>query len=154
MAENAKRLYEAMYLVDSAWATADWDGVIQAINTIMTRTQAEVVNIRKWDERRLCYDMAGRKRGLYILSYFYCLPEKITQIERDVQLNEMLLRVLVLRADHVTPEDMEAPTPALRAQIPAQEEPPPVNDEQKNADIEKSDVETVSAIKIDAEPEN
>jgi len=164
LAENAKRLYEAMYLVDAAWATANWDELIKTLNTIMDRAEADVVNIRKWDERRLCYAVAGRTRGLYILSYFYVLPEKISQIERDVQLNEMLLRLLILRAEHVASEAMEAPTPALSAEQNSQKEPAkptppaqqsesvPAEDAEKTEKSEQTDFDAIAAIDADIEP--
>jgi len=115
LGDGVKHTYEAMFLVDSGMASSDWDGVISTINTIMTRGDAEVINLRKWDERRLAYDIAGHRRGTYLLSYFKADPARIGSIERDVKLNESLLRVLILRADHVTPEQMEADTPAMRS---------------------------------------
>ena len=53
----AKRLYEGMFLVDSAQATADWEGTLSVINTILQRADAEVVSLRKWQERKLAYDI-------------------------------------------------------------------------------------------------
>jgi len=106
-----------MFLVDSADATARWDEVEAAIKTIMERAGAEVISLQKWDERRLAYDIAGRKRGMYILCYFRAEPSVISGVERDVQLNELLLRVLVLKAEHITEEDMNAPTPAQRKEV-------------------------------------
>jgi len=120
LADSDKRLYEAMYLVDPALATSDWDAVTKAINTIMDRAGAEAINLRKWDECRLSYEVEGCKRGTYILSYFMAEPSSIGQIERDVQLNESLLRVLILRAEHMTEEMIEAPTPVMQAEKASQ----------------------------------
>ena len=38
-----KRIYEGMFLVDSSDAAADWQGVIDAIETVLSRSGAEVV---------------------------------------------------------------------------------------------------------------
>lgn len=113
MSSSLKQTYEAMFLVDSAEATANWSDITDAVNTVMERAEAEVISLRKWDERRLTYEVAGRKRGTYILCYFKSAPSVISGIERDVQLNESLLRVLILRADHITEESMQSPTPAM-----------------------------------------
>ncbi len=115
MAEQTKRLYEAMFLIDAAIASADWDGVMAAIDTIMKRADAEVVSTRKWDERRLSYSVDGCANGVYALSYFKALPDAITGLERDVKLNELFLRVLVLSGEHVTDEMLAAPTPCMKA---------------------------------------
>ena len=39
-----KKLYEAMFLVDSAHAAADWDGVNETIKNILERAEAEIVS--------------------------------------------------------------------------------------------------------------
>ncbi|MCK5270561.1 MAG: 30S ribosomal protein S6 [Sedimentisphaerales bacterium] len=113
LSSSLKQTYEAMFLVDSAEATANWSDVITAVNTVMERAEAEVISLRKWDERRLIYEIAGSKRGTYILCYFKSAPSAISGIERDVQLSESLLRVLILRADPITEEARQAPTPAM-----------------------------------------
>lgn len=113
LSSSLKQIYEAMFLVDSAEATANWSETLTAVNTVMERAEAEVISLRKWDERRLIYEIAGCKRGTYILCYFKSDPSAISGIERDVQLSELLLRVLILRADQITEESMQAPTPAM-----------------------------------------
>lgn len=114
MSNSLKRIYEAMFLVDSAVAAADWNEVKEAINKVMARAEVEVISLRKWDERRLAYEIANHKRGMYILCYFKASPEAIVGIERDVQLSELLLRALILQADHITEEQMRASTPAMQ----------------------------------------
>jgi len=104
-----KRTYEAMFLVDTAQATSNWEGVLSEINTLLGRAEAEVIGVHKWEENRLCYEIKGCKRGTYVLSYFHALPDAIQGLERDIQINEIILRVLVLRADHVSPEEMASP---------------------------------------------
>ncbi|MBL7106941.1 MAG: 30S ribosomal protein S6 [Phycisphaerae bacterium] len=111
-----KKTYEAMFLVDSVLAGSDWDGVMEAINKILDRAEAEVINIRKWDERRLAYPVEKKTRGTYILCYFRAGGEKVSKIERDVQLSEMIMRVLILNAEHFSDEDMDKDTPAIAAE--------------------------------------
>ena len=108
MESSSKRLYEGMFLVDSALAGSEWDSVNAAISGILERAGAEVVSLEKWDERRLAYDIDGKSRGTYILSYFKAESGKVTGIERDVQLNERIMRVLILRADHGVPAAQSA----------------------------------------------
>jgi small subunit ribosomal protein S6 len=105
-----------MFLVDSAEAGTDWDGVIASITRILERANAEIVSIRKWDDRRLAYDIRGVSRGTYILCYFRADGGKIQDIEKAVQLSEKIMRVLVLNAEHMTAEDIEKDTPAVKAE--------------------------------------
>jgi len=105
-----------MFLVDSAQAGADWDGVIAAIRTILGRAEAEVVSIRKWDDRRLAYGISGKTRGTYILCYFKADGEKIQDIEKNVQLSEQIMRVLILSAEQLTAEDIGKDTPTTKVE--------------------------------------
>ena len=109
-----RRLYEALFLVDSGEAAADWQGINDHVKKILERSEAEIVSIRKWDERPLAYPIMGKKRGTYILVYFNVNSDKLSTIERDAQLSERIMRILILRGDHITPEDMAKDTPAMR----------------------------------------
>lgn len=110
------RLYEGMFLVDSSQAGADWDGIITAIRTILEKYEAEIDSIRKWDDRKLAYEIKGKNRGTYILTYFRVDGERIQDIERSVQLSEKIMRVLILSAERQRPEDIEKDTPATKVE--------------------------------------
>lgn len=112
MKTAVKRLYEGLFLVDSALAASDWDGVLGTIRKFLERAEADIVSLKKWDDRRLAYEVEGKSRGTYILAYFHCEPSRVAGIERDVNLSERVLRVLILRADRMTQADIEKPTPA------------------------------------------
>ena len=104
---TAKRLYEGMFLVDSALATADWEGTLGVVENILKRADAEVVAIRKWGERKLAYDVDHKSRGTYILSYFKADGRRVAGIEKDVQLSEKIIRVLILGTEKRPPELIE-----------------------------------------------
>lgn len=117
-----KRLYEGLFLVDSALAASDWQMINDTIQKILGKVGADVVSFRKWDERKLTYDIRRISRGTYILVYFNCDPLRVHEIERDVQLSETLMRVMILRADPMTPAEIEKPTPAMVAETEAAEQ--------------------------------
>ena len=110
-----KRLYEALFLVDTALAASDWDGTVAAIEKMLSRADAEVVSMRKWDERPLAYEINKKGRGTFILIYFNGDPLKITTIERDVQLSEKVVRVMILRTDKMSEEQIAGDTPSEAA---------------------------------------
>lgn len=110
-----------MFLVDSADAGSDWDGVIAAITKILERAKVEVVSMRKWDDRRLAYDIKGKSRGTYLLCYFRSDGQQNQEIETSVQLSERIVRVLILCVDWMKDEDIEMDTPATKAEKEKQE---------------------------------
>lgn len=121
MKTAVKRLYEGMFLVDTALAASDWDGVMGAIKGILDKVGAEVVSLKKWDERRLAYPIQGKTRGTYMLAYFNVDSDKIATIEREVQLSELVMRVLILRTDAMSEEDIARETPAQTSEREAAE---------------------------------
>ncbi len=111
------KLYEGMFLIDSSQAGADWDGIMAVIRTILEKAGAEIDSIRKWDDRRLAYEIKGKSRGTYILSYFRVDGEMIQDIEKSVRLSEKIMRVLILSAEQLRPEDIEKETPATKVEL-------------------------------------
>jgi small subunit ribosomal protein S6 len=124
-----------MFLVDSADAGSDWDGIIAAIEKILKRAKVEIVSIKKWDDRRLAYEINGKSRGTYLLCYFRSDGQQNQQIEKAVQLSERVIRVLILCVDWMTDEDIEKDTPAIKAEK---------EKEQREAAREAAEAETVA----------
>jgi len=112
------RQYEALFLLNSSYATGSWEAAKGEVEHILHRANAEILHVRKWDDRRLAYELEGQKRGTYVLVFFKAEGPKIAGIERDVQISENILRVLVLKADHLAMKDIEA----MQPQQPAVEE--------------------------------
>jgi small subunit ribosomal protein S6 len=107
MRNERTNYYEAMFVISQAVA-ADLNGAIEHIKGLLDRAGAEVVALRKWDERRLAFEIGGQKRAVFILAYFKCLATKMTDFDRDCNLSEKILRVLVTKADHLTIEEMQS----------------------------------------------
>ena len=112
--ETKNKLYEGMFLIDSSLAASDWDGINTTIRTILEKAEAEIVSIAKWDDRRLAYDIKGKTRGTYLLSYFRVDGERIQDIEKSVRLSEKIIRVLILSAERLRQEDIDKDTPAMK----------------------------------------
>ena len=137
-----KKLYEAMFLVDSADAGSDWDGVIAAITKILNRAEVEIVSIKKWDDRRLAYEIKGKSRGTYLLCYFRSDGRKNQEIEKAVQISERIIRVLILCADWMTDEDIQKDTPATKAEKEKEERETPADTDEEQEDFEEEAEET------------
>lgn len=101
-------VYECMFLLDTNKVAGDVTAAAQQIRTILERNQAEILASRPWDERRLAYPVKGHKKGLYYLTYFRMDGKNLLNLERDVALNETILRLLVLRIEPKHVETMLA----------------------------------------------
>jgi small subunit ribosomal protein S6 len=97
------RRYEGFFLFDNTVAH-EWPAVEQEVRRLCDRIGGQLQVCLKYDERKLAYEIRGRKRGMYVLAYFDAQPERIVDLERDAGLSEMVLRLLVLRGDKVSDE--------------------------------------------------
>jgi len=107
MPEVRINTYEGLFLFPQS-ASAELSVAVDHINDILNRAHAEILALRKWDERRLAYDILGNKRGVYFLAYFKTKAETLVGIERDCRLSEKLLRTLITRAEHVPATEVMA----------------------------------------------
>jgi len=103
------KTYEGMFLVQSG---SDFHAASQPVSTVLERSNAEILAMNPWEERRLAYEIKGHKRGLYILTYFKMDPANLSELHRDSELNEGILRMLILRRDKITEAEINAQTPA------------------------------------------
>ena len=91
--------YECLFLIDPTKASTDMDGIKGQLHGTLEKYGAQIVASRKWDDRKLAYPIKGHKKGLYYLTYFRTEGKNLTNIERDLALNETVIRNMVLRVD-------------------------------------------------------
>jgi len=91
------RLYESMFIADNTKAKEDLDGVLAELSEIITRAGGEIVNIDKWDERKLTFSIKRQRRGTYVLCHWNGPADGPAKVERSCSLSETVLRVMSLR---------------------------------------------------------
>ncbi len=92
-------VYECMFLLDTNKVAGNVPVAAQQLHAVFERNHAELLASRPWDERRLAYPVKGHKKGLYYLTYFKAEGKEVVNIERDLTLNETVLRHLILKVD-------------------------------------------------------
>jgi small subunit ribosomal protein S6 len=102
--------YEAMFLLGSGFA-AELDNALKLVRGIIEKHEGKILVLKKWDERKLSYEVGGQKRGLYLICYYTGPGASVAAIEREVNLSDQILRVLVTKADHLNQAEMDAVEP-------------------------------------------
>src|SRR5438094_4534207 len=100
MADALMNQYEAMFLFGAS-ATQEPEGAQNTVRSMVERHGGQVLVLKKWDERRLAYEINGQKRGTYVICYMKAPGAAVSAIERDVKLSDEVLRVMFTRADHL-----------------------------------------------------
>jgi len=104
------KTYEALFLLDAG--NPDFEAAAAPVRQVLARVNAEILVFKLWDERRLAYEVKSRKRATYVITYFKIESTKMSELEHDIQLNELILRAQMLDASDMTVEEMNTPTPA------------------------------------------
>lgn len=141
MADSTPVLYEALFLMNQAALASDSEGTISQVQDMLNRAEAETLDLRQWDERKLAYPIEGQKRGTFLIAYFKARPTQIANIERDCNLSELVLRVMFVRADHMGDVELKL---ALEGKSFAEEENKKA-EARREASIEEHDEEEAYA---------
>ncbi|MFN0207544.1 MAG: 30S ribosomal protein S6 [Planctomycetota bacterium] len=108
----AINLYEGMFLLDNREAKKGFEACRDRVAGLITKHGGTPRVVRKWDERKIAFEIKKQKRATYMLSYFDAPHDSISKMERDAQLSEVIIRCLIVTATAVPEKVMEEPLDA------------------------------------------
>ena len=89
-----QNVYEAMLIFDSNRFARDPGKLPKEIEESITSRGGEVLISRLWEDRKLAYPIRGQRKGTYWLIYFRANPDQIKPLNRQCEINEMILNSL------------------------------------------------------------
>jgi len=95
----AENVYEGMFIFDSNRYARDPGAAGASISGAIEKLGGSMLVNRLWEERRLAYPINGHRKGTYWLSYFKLDPKHLVTLKREFQLNELVIRSLILKVD-------------------------------------------------------
>ena len=110
-----ERLYEGLFLVAATEAASEWNEIEVQIRALIEKHGATIEYAERWPEQRLAYPVKGVKRGVYFLAYFTSDTGAIVSIRSDGQLNEKVLRMLIIQEDFLDVEMAKRKEAAARS---------------------------------------
>jgi small subunit ribosomal protein S6 len=93
--------YEGMFLIHSGRFASNSEEVLASLMEILEKCEADVVAHRAWQEGKLAYEIEGQRKGLHYLIMFRMPPENASQLNRLCQLNDNILRQLIIKHPQV-----------------------------------------------------
>jgi len=72
-------------------------------------TVSSAIHENPWGRRRLAYQINDHRDAFYVLYRFIARAEAIIEIEREIKLDESVIRYLVVRYDEMTEHEERAP---------------------------------------------
>lgn len=88
--------YEGMFILNSGKFGADPDAAAAEVSGIIEKIGGEVVTHRPWQDTKLAYPINGHRKGLYYLVFFTGESTRLNEINRIVQLNENVIRHMII----------------------------------------------------------
>lgn len=114
MREHASepRDYEMMIVVAPTVAEEGLPAAIERVSGYITSqggTVSSTINENPWGRRRLAYPINDHRDAFYVLYRFIARAEAIIEIEREMKLDDNIIRYLVVRYDELTEHEERPP---------------------------------------------
>jgi small subunit ribosomal protein S6 len=95
----AQNVYECMVIFDPNKYAQDPGGLAGLVPTLVVKLGGEVLVSRLWQEQKLAYPIDGHKKGAYWLTYFRLDSGKLADLNRELRINETVMRTLTLKVE-------------------------------------------------------
>ena len=93
------RQYEIMIILDPEIEERTVAPSLDKYLTVVKTDGGTVDKVDIWGRRRLAYDIKKKAEGIYAVVDFTASPATAKELDRQLGLNEVVLRTKVLRAD-------------------------------------------------------
>ena len=93
------RQYEIMIILDPEIEERTVAPSLDKYLTVIKNDGGTVDKVDIWGRRRLAYDIQKKSEGIYAVVDFTASPATAKELDRQLGLNEVVLRTKVLRAD-------------------------------------------------------
>jgi len=93
------RQYELMVILDPELEDRIVAPSLDKFLGVVTKDGGSVENVDIWGRRRLAYDINKKSEGIYAVVHLTAEPATALELDRQLTLNETVLRTKLLRAD-------------------------------------------------------
>ncbi len=91
------KLYEIIYIVRPDVNEDTIDGkILSKFKQVIEKHNGEILKTEKWGLRKLAYNIKKYEDGYYVLNQVKGNPTLVTEIERNFQIDESILRYMTI----------------------------------------------------------
>lgn len=98
------RKYEVMVILDPDLEERTVAPSLETYLNVIRNDGGTVDNVDIWGRRRLAYEIQKKSDGIYAVIDLTCEPDTVAELDRQLSLNEAVLRTKVMRPEPVDPE--------------------------------------------------
>jgi small subunit ribosomal protein S6 len=93
------RHYELMVILDPDVEERTVAPSLDQFLTVVKNDGGSVEKVDIWGRRRLSFEIAKKTEGIYAVVDLQATPEAVAELDRQLRLNESVLRTKVIRPD-------------------------------------------------------
>ncbi|WP_022919152.1 30S ribosomal protein S6 [Ruania albidiflava] len=93
------RHYELMVILDPELDERTVPAALEKFLNVITSGGGTVDKTDVWGRRRLAFDIAKKSEGIYAVVNMHATPELAKELDRQLGLNESVLRTKLIRPD-------------------------------------------------------
>lgn len=93
------RAYELMVLIDPDVDERTVEPTVKKYLEVVTKDGGSVENVDIWGRRRLAYEIQKKAEAIYVVVSFTSTPETSKELDRQLSLNETILRTKIIRPE-------------------------------------------------------
>ena len=97
--ETALRTYEVMVILDPSLDERTVAPSLDTYLNVVRQDGGQVESVDVWGKRRLAYEINKNAEGIYAVIDLKAEPATVKELDRQLGLNESVLRTKVLRPD-------------------------------------------------------
>jgi len=94
-----KYQYELTYVISGVVKQNQVDDIVRKVNHLIESNGGDVLEVDEWGNQRLAYEIDRKRSGYYVNMYFQAPGTLIERLERELEINDDVLRYLTLRMD-------------------------------------------------------
>ena len=93
------RHYEVMVILDPDLEEKTVAPSLETFLNVVRADGGEVTKVDIWGRRRMAFEIAKKSEGIYAVVDMHCEPAAIKELDRQLNLNEAVLRTKVVRPE-------------------------------------------------------
>ncbi|MGH3545359.1 MAG: 30S ribosomal protein S6 [Mycobacteriales bacterium] len=93
------RHYEVMVILNPELEERTIEPSLKNFLTVINDSGGAVDGIDIWGRRRMAYEIGKKYEGIYAVMQLHAAPEAVNELDRQLKLNESVIRTKVIRPD-------------------------------------------------------
>jgi len=95
----ADRQYELIYILPAETTEQQVAELQEQVAAVVSRMTGQIEKTENWGRRRLAYEIAHQKEGVYVLQTINGSGELMKELDRRLRVMDLVIRHMVVRVD-------------------------------------------------------